>query len=496
MLQRPAILLLATSFLHPLAAGTRSAAVPPEAAPADDMPEAPSWEVTGAAGLALTDGNSDSLAYNIRFLASRFSEANETWMSADYHYADDDGEKSTDTLRLGIQHDHKPGGPFYFGGTAGFLADPVADLDHRFDLGAHGGWHAFDTGNTRLSFEAGPGYAWEKQGGVSDDYMSLRFAQRMSHRLNSRARLTQSIVFTTEAADFSNHLLVGEAAFAMRLTDRLALNTALRHSIDNTPAAGRRKNDTTLVQGLSYILGGQPGDNGGGGGSRRSLMPSPPSESVSPAGWTAEAALGLSLAQGNSDTLNLTFTTDTAHRGERGEFFLNTAYTYAENSNVTSIDALRVSTKYNRFIDGDWYAGANLGFFRDPLADIEYRVTPGAHLGRYLVRSDDTTLSIEAGPGVTFENAGKGRDEYASATASQRLAHNLTRHLRLNQAVIYQVELGEPENFTVLATGSVDLRINDRLSWRNAASWHFDNRPAPGKERRDTTLTSGLAYRF
>lgn len=64
--------------------------------------------------------------------------------------------KSTDTLRLGIQHDHKPGGPVYVGVTVAFLADPIA------------------------------------------------------------------------------------------------LNTAIRHSIDNTSAVGRRKNDTTLTSGLLY----------------------------------------------------------------------------------------------------------------------------------------------------------------------------------------------------------------------------------------------------
>lgn len=165
-----------------LLAGTAPALEPP----VDDA----SWEFTGAAGLAFTDGNSDSLAYNVRFLVSRFTEANETWLSADYHYADDDGVKSTDTLRLGIQHDHKPGGPVYVGVSGSILADPIADVDYRFDVGAHAGWHAFETESTRLSFEAGPGFTFEKSGDDRDEYASIQVAQRFEHALNPHGRIS------------------------------------------------------------------------------------------------------------------------------------------------------------------------------------------------------------------------------------------------------------------------------------------------------------------
>lgn len=481
-------LIFLSLFPHPHAGG----ATPVQEPPADG---AAAWEFTGAAGLSLTAGNSESLAYNIRFLASRTTNAHESWFSADYHYADDDGTKSTDALRLGVQHDHRISERFYLGVTGGFLADSLADVDYRFDLGTHIGWHAVKAERARLSFEAGPGYAWEKQGGATEDYASLRFAQKFNYRIGNRVRMTQSLAFTPQADDFSNHLLVAEAGFEVRLTDRLALNTLLRHRIDNTPAAGREKNDTTIIQGLSYILGGQPAPDHADE-ARRSLMPDAPPASVTPPGWTAEAAVGFALARGNADNLSLSFTSEMAHRSDEGEFFLNSAYQYSENANVTSSDTLRVNAKYNRFIDDSWFAGGGLEFFRDPLADIDYRITPGAQIGRYLIKNDETTLSIEAGPAFTFEQAGNQREEYATLQVAQRFSQSVGANVTVNQAVVARSDVRDLDRYTVLATCSLDVRLNSRLSWRNAATWHFENQPATGKQRQDTTLTSGIAVRF
>lgn len=126
------------------------------------------------------------------FLASRTTKAHESWLSADYHYADDDGAKSTDALRYGVQHDHRISDRFYLGVTGGFLTDSTADVDYRFDFGTHVGWHAekderarlsFVSLNSRLSwrnaatrhFENQPSFGKQRQGTTLTSGIAVRF---------------------------------------------------------------------------------------------------------------------------------------------------------------------------------------------------------------------------------------------------------------------------------------------------------------------------------
>jgi Protein of unknown function, DUF481 len=134
------------------------------------------WEVTGAAGLTLADGNADTLAYSLQFLATRISDIDEIYLNADYFYADDQGVEASNALRLNGQYNRLLSERFYYGFTGGYLADQVAELDYRIDTNALFGYYLWKNDQSSLAIEAGPGYSWEAQGGITDSYTSLRFS--------------------------------------------------------------------------------------------------------------------------------------------------------------------------------------------------------------------------------------------------------------------------------------------------------------------------------
>jgi len=114
-------------------------------------------------------------------------------------------------------------------------------------------------------------------------------------------------------------------------------------------------------------------------------------------GWTTSAALGVSLAQGNSENLAVTASYDTAYRTTENEWFLNGAYTFGESGGETSSDALRIGTRFNRLFSDRLYGGFGVDFLRDDLAEVDYRVSLSPVLGYYAVKNDVASLAFETG---------------------------------------------------------------------------------------------------
>ena len=316
------------------------------------------WEVTGAASVGFTEGNSDTLAYSLQLLGTYMNGDNEAVIGADLLYSENGGVASTNSFRVFGQYNRLHTDRFYSTINASYLTDNVAALDLRVDVGAGLGYYLIKEDSTTLTFEVGPGYAWEDQGGISRDFLTVRFAERFEHQLSNRSKLWQSLVFSPEADNFSDYLLTAEVGIDTLLSEQWALRTSVRYQYDSTPANGQQSDDTSLLMGLSYALGGFPDPDEEG---RQTLHPADGGPEAIQLGWSSTASLGLALAKGNADSLTVTLAADSAYREETRELFLAGAYTYAEDGGDTSTDALRASAQFNRLLNDRVFLGAGLG---------------------------------------------------------------------------------------------------------------------------------------
>ncbi|WP_226895706.1 DUF481 domain-containing protein [Luteolibacter marinus] len=457
--------------------------------------DASPWELTGAAGLAISDGNSDSVAYSLQFLASYLNDGHEAYLGLDYFYAEDGGLESTDSLKVFGQYNRDLSERWFIGGFGSYFQDNIAGIDYRVDTSLLLGYRAIKGERMALTFEAGPGYAWEKQGRTTDDFVTLRLAQRFDYRFSETSKFWQALGWTPRADDLSDSLVEFEAGLETRITSKVSLRTFLRHRIDDTPAAGSGKTDTALLVGVAYDFSGLP-DPKEDGGSRRSLMPGEEAAAAKRNGWASTAALGFSLNKGNSDKMGLNLAWNTLYRDAEREFFLDLGYHYSEDNGLSSTDRLLSRVQYNRYLGERFYLGGAVGFLRDDPADIDYRVTPAFLAGYSLIKSDKTQLAFEAGPAYTFEKTGGISDDYASLVAAQRFSHQFNGTVSFKQSVSYTAELGDLENYTAIAAAALDTKLNDRLIWRLGADYSYENIPAAGRQHHDTQLTSSIAVKF
>ncbi len=470
--------------------GAAQAGTPSAPAPA---PEPSIWDISLNAGLSLTDGNSDTLGVYAGLDAERITDFDEIYLGGGFLYAEDGGSVTNETVNAYAQYNRLLSERAYLGLVGDFLYDDVAAVDYRVNAGPTLGYYLLKNDRTRLALEVGGGYAWEKVGGATDEYFTLRFAQRLTHQLTDTMSLFQSVSFVPEAGDFDNYSIDAQAGIETAMTDRLSLRVFAQNRYDSTPAAGLEKNDFGVFSTLSLALGAVdplPAAGGAKGGAKGVVLPSGGSD------WDLDLVAGFSLTDGNSDTLGVTADLLATRIDSEGEIYLGAGGAYGETGGVVNQERAYAFGQRNQLLSDVTYLGARADFLYDAVNLLDYRVTPSVLLGRYLIKDDSTQLAVEVGPSFTWEDQGGLTDEYFGVAFGQRFSHQINDRLSVFQSARLVLDTDDTDNWTVDAAAGLDVKVSDRLSLRTAVQNIYDNQPAAGLEENDLRVTTGLVISF
>jgi putative salt-induced outer membrane protein YdiY len=230
------------------------------------------WKVTAGANVALTSGNSESLLIGADVKAIKKWDKNEFLAGADLTY----GESETLNVIGGAVVKTKDTTAQNFGGFLqynrlftdrwyGFInasgrSDVVADIDYRFTVGPGVGYYFIKNEKTTLAGEVGPSYVFEKVGGVEDDYLTIRFADKFTHKLSKTARIFQDAEYQPQVDDWGNYVITGSIGIEADINKHMALRVMFQDTYRSRPAiiAGtnpvvyRENNDLKLLAGITY----------------------------------------------------------------------------------------------------------------------------------------------------------------------------------------------------------------------------------------------------
>ncbi len=217
------------------------------------------FKSTFSAGLSLTDGNSETLQAN----ASLLTEGEKVGLGsvragveANYGESTVASNKQTTVENVRVfANAKKTVTPRTFASLNGeALYDNIAMIDYRATLGPGFGVFLVKNDRTSFSIEAGPSYIWEEVADVKDDYLALRFAERVDHAFSKTAKVWQSFEYLPRLDDFGDYLMIAEVGAEAALNARLNLRIVLQDKYDSTPGAGLEKSDLSLIAGFSVSL--------------------------------------------------------------------------------------------------------------------------------------------------------------------------------------------------------------------------------------------------
>ena len=219
-------------------------------------------------GATMTDGNSETMQANASLVAEGEKEglgSVRTGVEANYGETttattDASGSvtESTDTTIENARvfaGAKKTISARTFGSVdASVLYDDVAAIDYRAMISAGLGAYLVKNEKTSLSVDIGPAYIWEDVAGITDDYVAVRFGQRIDHALSKTANVWQSTEYLPKADDFGDYLLNVEVGAEAAMSSRLNLRLVLQNKHDSKPGIGLEKNDLVLIGGVSVSL--------------------------------------------------------------------------------------------------------------------------------------------------------------------------------------------------------------------------------------------------
>lgn len=214
--------------------------------------------------------------------------------------------------------------------------------------------------------------------------------------------------------------------------------------------------------------------------------------------WESFADLSGDLKKGNTDSRNAKLRGNTTlklgdHR-HIGEFSL-----YREElAGTTTKDQLIVNYNYNWLFNDPWFFSALTTFERDPIIQLDSRVTASAGIGLDIWNTPDRTLSIQLGVGVRAEEIGNQSTTSSVATWVLRYSQDFFSDdftLFHNQSIVPTIS-GRTNTSYRTSTG-IRYEITDLLYANISLDYDYETVPVNDTTRNeDLIVLFGLGLEF
>ena len=238
---------------------------PPQPLPITDITaiNVPSLEWTGSLALngLFTSGNSETTQIGFTSRLGKRWESDRLTLGADYAYGrqedQDTGEEST-TTDYGMafaKYDHFFTRKFYVYGLVKLEHDGVADLELRFAPSVGVGYQWFEGPTFNLLTEAGIGWVYERyENDRENDFIAGRLAYAVDWSpIPGRLKLYHTLEYLPSLEDFTeDYLLNIVAGIRATVYKGFFADFRVEWSHDNTPAPGRKKDDTRIIVGVGW----------------------------------------------------------------------------------------------------------------------------------------------------------------------------------------------------------------------------------------------------
>jgi putative salt-induced outer membrane protein len=218
--------------------------------------------------------------------------------------------------------------------------------------------------------------------------------------------------------------------------------------------------------------------------------------------WQSSASAGVTLTRGNSDTLLAALAATTAKKWDGNELSFGGDMTYGSSKvngvDSTTANSMRGYGQYNRLFSDRFYGYMRVEGLHDDIARIRYRLTVSPGVGYYFIKTKNTDLSGEVGPGFVAQKLGDVSHDYFTLRLAEKFHQALSDRARIWQTVELLPEVDHFNNYIVNFEIGIeaDLTADKRFTLRAYLQDTYNNEPAIGRKKNDAKLVTALGYKF
>lgn len=223
------------------------------------------------------------------------------------------------------------------------------------------------------------------------------------------------------------------------------------------------------------------------------------SEQIVQKGFATTLSAGLTLTDGNSETLaaNASLKTEGEKEG-LGSVLAGVEANYGESTvdevEDTTVENAKAYANVKKTLSPKTFGYLDASVLYDDVALIDYRATVGPGLGIYLVKNEKRTLTLEAGPAYVWEEVDGASDDYWALRFAERYTCQISKTAKLVQSLEYLPAADDFDDYLLAGEIGVEAAMTDRVSLKLVLQDKYDSTPAAETEYNDVSLIAGLGF--
>jgi putative salt-induced outer membrane protein YdiY len=213
--------------------------------------------------------------------------------------------------------------------------------------------------------------------------------------------------------------------------------------------------------------------------------------------WEVLVDYSFSLNEGNTDSLNSRLGGEGMFKHGDHRHIANVTYIQEEQDNLTTKDQSMLTYSYNFLFRDPWFFAANGQYEKDPIRQLEHRLTASAGIGRDIWNEPRRFLNVQVGAGFRDEEIGIEKETSTVAVWSLRFRQDFFGddfEVYHNHSIIETVS--GRENTIIKTTTGIRYEITDLLYTNVSLDWDHETEPAGTAEGTDTLFVVGAGLEF
>jgi len=213
--------------------------------------------------------------------------------------------------------------------------------------------------------------------------------------------------------------------------------------------------------------------------------------------WEVLVDYSLSVNDGNTDSLNSRLAGEGMFKHGDHRHIGTVVQIREEQDSETTKDQLVLAYTYNFLFNDPWFFAANGQLERDPIKELEHRITASAGIGRDIWNDPYRFLSAQIGAGFSDEEIGLEKETSSVAVWLLRFQHEFFSddfEVFHNHSIVETIN-GRDNTIIKTSTG-FRYEITDLLYMNVSLDWDHESQPAGAAEKTDKTFVIGAGLEF
>ncbi len=203
-----------------------------------------------------------------------------------------------------------------------------------------------------------------------------------------------------------------------------------------------------------------------------------------------------STGNSRSQSLNAAYKNDYQYDSQT-DMHLKADILYGEKSGVKSDERYRLYYNANRYLNQDMFVYGEASALRNTFEGYNQQYNLGAGLGYNIFKEAKQSLKGRAGIQYRRSNyTTEPHDNFYYAKGGLDYIYNFSKTNQFTAKWDILDNIKRVKDYETVVDLGLKMLIVDQLSFRLGLQLKYDNLPAAGKKKTDTTTTAGVVYNF